>query len=1070
MQNAPKLRPKSPARNPYLDTPTSVFISNGEYSSKSQQRDGRFHSRKNVSLHPIAGVRSGLSPQPSSSSVVDPSIESGSMTPKTDYALTPIGTDRLRAQLAHLLRMQNSQRDVIASLLEELTGPSPSSEKVQADEPLLAPDASAKRLSNEGRAKAGSRHVSPAVQVQRDEPKSKRAASTPSKGQQSMRDSQSDIQSDSFLSHCYVELSKALLPCVHDLENTTNVLLQKLKQLLDAEALSVYFLSNSGKELVANPWSSKANSLDESKSRSSLSWKVLCEEKAAYFVRGKADGVAFPSAFSSEVDGCGKSPSQIQNLLAVPFHHQSNGDASMRNCDFRAVLVCCNLANLRLATPSSDVVANILAYVAPFLSTYFAFGDPKKSRSNISENSDTGASKASTDSHSTGLSMSGISKEFGFVKDLDSANDIMEIFSCITKQIKDVMHTERCMILRLDQSREKLATNEAMGALQQAAVSKAFGVEGIVMQSGEPLIILDAPSDSRFEADSQLHGDSKIVNLVCCPIVFDQQVIGVVEVINKRNGFFTNRDVRTLQMFSFLVAYVIRNQAQVSKLHRLEHTIQAFLGASNTFRSGNDVASMVRAIMSQAQDVVNADRFTVFEVDRLSNEIRSKICIGMDEIVIPMGKGIVGHVVAKEEPITVPDVSIDPLFYDAIDRKCGYKTRDVMCVPIFNKVSDLVGVVEMVNKKSEAAFDKDDLEVLKAFTSFLSMSLTSLSDLNNPFTMDDVRTKGSLDYYEKRYCIPDRGIETIAKLDFKCWEFSVDEIVGLFVYMFEDLGFIQKYKIDRLKLYNFLLKCQSLYRSDVPYHNFVHAFDVTHCTYLFFKHCNIREYLTDVEIFGLFVASVCHDLDHRGFNNAFQVKMKSPIALLYNNVAVMENHHCATAVTIMSIPENNILENLSEEDYGVIWQVIIASILATDMASHFEYVGKIEQLVKDQNYSKENPEHRKLLHNILIKCSDISNIAKPFPVAKHWADVVTVEFFNQGDAEKQYNLPVTPIMDREKVVLPQMQMGFIGAIGVPIFTHLAGLVPDLGIFRDCVVDNKEQWNLIFQQMQQQATS
>lgn len=94
------------------------------------------------------------------------------------------------------------------------------------------------------------------------------------------------------------------------------------------------------------------------------------------------------------------------------------------------------------------------------------------------------------------------------------------------------------------------------------------------------------------------------------------------------------------------------------------------------------------------------------------------------------------------------------------------------------------------------------------------------------------------------------------------------------VVVFQELGFIEKYHIDKAKLARFILLVSKGYR-DVPYHNWSHAFAVSHFSYLLLRTKSVQEKLTDIERFALLVGSLCHDIDHRGTSNKFQMDLVS---------------------------------------------------------------------------------------------------------------------------------------------------------------------------------------------------
>jgi hypothetical protein len=153
---------------------------------------------------------------------------------------------------------------------------------------------------------------------------------------------------------------------------------------------------------------------------------------------------------------------------------------------------------------------------------------------------------------------------------------------------------------------------------------------------------------------------------------------------------------------------------------------------------------------------------------------------------------------------------------------------------------------------------------------------------------------------------------------------------------------------------------------------------------------------------------------------------------------------------------------LTEAQYSETWKMVISCILATDMSLHFVLVGQFEAMVKEKSFNKKNPDHHKLIANMLLKCADISNVVKVFPIAKHWADVLCEEFFTQGDVEKAKGLEVSPLMDRATVVTPQMQLGFINSICIPVFTLLTSFMPSHNHLLVTLKYNVAEWNKILQ--------
>ncbi|XP_059184052.1 high affinity cGMP-specific 3',5'-cyclic phosphodiesterase 9A-like [Centropristis striata] len=275
---------------------------------------------------------------------------------------------------------------------------------------------------------------------------------------------------------------------------------------------------------------------------------------------------------------------------------------------------------------------------------------------------------------------------------------------------------------------------------------------------------------------------------------------------------------------------------------------------------------------------------------------------------------------------------------------------------------------------------------------------------------------------------------------FDNWQWEEAEMLVLLQVMFTDLDFLTAFHIELDVLQNFLFEVFCHY-NNIPFHNFRHCFCVTQMMYGLIWLTELRSKLSRIDLLIMLTSALCHDLDHPGYNNVYQINAQTDLALRYNDISPLENHHCAVAFGIMSKPECNILKNLTCEQYKHIRGGMIKCILATDMARHNEILNKFKTMQPVFDFT--NKDHKEVLMKIMVKVSDISNEARPMAVAEPWLDCLLQEFFNQSDTEKLKGLPVTPFMDRDKVSKPSSQTNFIRFVLLPLFTELTKLFPCL---------------------------
>ena len=161
-------------------------------------------------------------------------------------------------------------------------------------------------------------------------------------------------------------------------------------------------------------------------------------------------------------------------------------------------------------------------------------------------------------------------------------------------------------------------------------------------------------------------------------------------------------------------------------------------------------------------------------------------------------------------------------------------------------------------------------------------------------------------------------------------------LVNILVFFFEDLGLVEGLGVDREVLTRFVVRARSLYRR-VAYHNFFHAFDVTHMVYYILKCLGPVVHFDAVEKLALMTAAVVHDVDHMGLNNSFHLKCDTPMGILSSSAgidSVLEIHHCNLAIELLSLPHHNVFGCLDDPDRTRAYKLLVDIILATDMARH----------------------------------------------------------------------------------------------------------------------------------------
>lgn len=546
-----------------------------------------------------------------------------------------------------------------------------------------------------------------------------------------------------------------------------------------------------------------------------------------------------------------------------------------------------------------------------------------------------------------------------------------------------------------------------------------------------------------------------------------------------------------------------------------------------------EMESLLKYIMQQAKQITLADRFSVWFADQATEELTSIIFDGQEvkpdeKITVSMDTGVVGHVARTGEIYITQDIQKDPNFCRRTDKKTGYVTRGILCFPIRSGAGEIIGVGQLCNKKRGNVYSPFNEKLALRFVDLCAATVQHFLlyqeaiDAHNRATLasellvfhmqvadEDVdkfielaRVSG-LDAYDgagpsrhpstytlklgnqltpdsqpnarptvssrrlatqRVVTLPDAAFDTFTYLSRHCRnkELAVIQAIG-------DLGLDAYFNVPLETLCRFTMRTRRGYREN-PYHNWTHAFSVFHFAYLLVKRLDLISLFGELACFSFLIAALCHDLDHRGTNSAFEVSSESSLAALYSSKgSVLERHHFSQTMALLSVSGCNIFGGMSAGQNKEALDYVHKIILATDLSQHFKIISQLEALaVRVQtagnlkNYLDSlGPQERRdtvaLLLCLLMTSSDLSDQTKDWATTKNTAKNIYDEFFCQGDREKDMGLSPIPNMDRDKACVPRVQISFMEHIAEPVYTLLSRVWPATDGVIKRVELNRERW-------------
>eukprot|EP00753_Platysulcus_tardus_P020283 PLAT7938.3.p1 GENE.PLAT7938.3~~PLAT7938.3.p1 ORF type:complete len:735 (+),score=283.30 PLAT7938.3:49-2253(+) len=257
-------------------------------------------------------------------------------------------------------------------------------------------------------------------------------------------------------------------------------------------------------------------------------------------------------------------------------------------------------------------------------------------------------------------------------------------------------------------------------------------------------------------------------------------------------------------------------------------------------------------------------------------------------------------------------------------------------------------------------------------------------------------------------------------------------------------------------LHKFLAEVQAGYKEQ-PYHSAMHAADVTHAANYFLTNWPMAASVAPLNVLALLLSAASHDYGHPARTNAFLVATLAPLAVTYNDSAVLENYHIASSWRLFM--EAGIPTRMPSREVKALRTLMIKLVLATDMSKHMESVNIFQSrlpLATDDEALEAVEEQLDVSLQLLIKTADLSHVAKRTDLHLRWSNAITEEFLAQGDEERKLGLPVAVHMDREKSVLPKSQLGFIHFVAAPLVAAFTG-VTGITILSERLESNTRYW-------------
>ncbi len=255
------------------------------------------------------------------------------------------------------------------------------------------------------------------------------------------------------------------------------------------------------------------------------------------------------------------------------------------------------------------------------------------------------------------------------------------------------------------------------------------GVAGWVIRKRRPYLVTDIFTDKQWLKRPELRANNATQSAICVPLLTHGRATGVLTLHRQNTPRFQKEDLDLLARFAAEAASHVENARLFAAAQRQLQIAALLNEASRAINSSLDLNEIMKSLLLQMNEFLNAEAVSIALVDEQSKELVYQIAAGVGEneirgLRIPSNQGVSGWVMEHCQPVLVSDTSRDPRFQPSLgDKRTGFPTRAMICAPIQFK-GDVLGTIQAINP-SDGSFMEQDLNLLMNLANIASTAIAN---------------------------------------------------------------------------------------------------------------------------------------------------------------------------------------------------------------------------------------------------------------------------------------------------------------------------------------------------------
>ena len=269
--------------------------------------------------------------------------------------------------------------------------------------------------------------------------------------------------------------------------------------------------------------------------------------------------------------------------------------------------------------------------------------------------------------------------------------------------------------------------DERISEKENLTIHVSEGLEQEVIKIHRPIVTDDYEHECRSRGVLPL--EKSIFAWLGVPLNAGAETIGVLNLGSRDPSvIYTNDQVILLQAVADQAAAAIIKANLLKESERRTRQLTTLNEVARSLTSTLEIEPLLNQILHSAVDILNCEAGSLLLVDEISGELSFEVVDGPPESRnllgqrLPPGTGLVGKTVESKQPTIVNDVSRTQDWFEKADQQTGFQTKDLLVVPMQVK-EDVIGVIEVINRKDGLPFNPDDQELLSAFTSQAAIAI-----------------------------------------------------------------------------------------------------------------------------------------------------------------------------------------------------------------------------------------------------------------------------------------------------------------------------------------------------------